>query len=112
MKEEGEEKIMQEDCSEQKMGSGILTLTSRRLAFDKSRGRIMDFSKKFEDTVVDVRLVDVTRAWKEGRFIKNICFSTKVDGEERAYKFGVFSTGEWLEAIHDAIEDAKNQDHT
>ncbi len=104
-----EEKIKQEDCSEDSLGTGILTLTNKRLAFDKARGRIMDFSKKFEDTVVDVPLTDVTSAWKEGRFIKKVCFTARRDGEEKTYKFGVFNTGSWLETIQDALEDIKNQ---
>ena len=106
MKSEGEEKIKQEDCSEDSLGSGILTLTNKRLAFDKSKGRIMDFTKRFEETVMDVSLGDITKVWKEGRIIKKICFSTK---QEKTFKFGVFSTGNWLETIQDAIEDFKNQ---
>ncbi len=38
--EEGEKKIKQEDCSEDNLGSGILTLTNKRLAFDKTRSRL------------------------------------------------------------------------
>lgn len=103
--ESGEEKIKQEDCSEDSLGSGILTLTNRRLAFDKSKGRIMDFSKRFEETVLDVRLGDVDRVWNEGRFIKKVCFSVMQDGTAATYKFGVFNTGDWLETIQDAIHD-------
>ena len=112
MREDGEEKIMQEDCAEDSLGSGILTLTSRRLAFDKSRGRIMDFTKRFEDTVVDVPLGDVARVWKEGRLIRKVCFAARRGGGgggEETYKFGVFSTGDWLEAIQDALEDHAGQ---
>jgi len=106
---EGEEKIKQEDCSEDSLGSGILTLTNRRLAFDRAKGRIMDFSKRFEDTVIDVSLGEVSEAWKEGRFIKKVCFTAKQDGGEKTYKFGVFNTGSWLETIQDALEDYKSQ---
>ena len=109
MKKEGEEKIKQEDCSEDSLGSGILTLTNKRLAFDKAKGRIMDFSKKFEDTVMDVSLGEVSEVWKEGRFIKKVCFTAKQNNEEKTYKFGVFNTGNWLETIQDALEDYKNQ---
>ncbi len=107
--EEGEERIKQEDCSEDSLGSGILTLTNRRLAFDKARGRIMDFSKKLGDTVMDVPLGEVTEAWKEGRFIKKVCFTARQGGVEKTYKFGVFNTGDWLETIQDALEDCKSQ---
>jgi hypothetical protein len=44
--EDSEKKIRQEDCNEDTLGSGILTLTNKRIAFDKTRGRIADFSKK------------------------------------------------------------------
>ena len=43
--EEGEKRLKQEDCNEDKLGAGILTLTNRRLAFDKTQSRMMDFSK-------------------------------------------------------------------
>ena len=54
--EEGEAKIRQEDCKIN-LGQGVLTLTNKRVAFDKTRGRIMDFAKKFGDTVLDVQLI-------------------------------------------------------
>ena len=108
--EEGEKKIRQEDCSEDKEGSGILTLTNRRLAFDKTKGRIMDFKKEFGETVIDVHLKDVTKVWKEGLLMKKVCFTGKIkDGEEGTFKFGVFSNGSWLESIQEALEDLKNQ---
>jgi len=107
--EEGEKKLKQEDCYEDKLGAGILTLTTKRLAFDKTMGRIMDFSKKFGDTVIDVSLGDVKKVWKEGLFMKKVCFTaTTKDGEE-TYKFGVLGTGGWRNDIQDAIEDFKNQ---
>ncbi len=107
--EEGEKKLKQEDCYEDKLGAGILTLTTKRLAFDKTKGRIMDFSKKFGDTVIDVSLGDVKKVWKEGLLMKKVCFTaTTKDGEE-TYKFGVLGTGGWRNDIQDAIEDFKNQ---
>ncbi len=59
--DDSEKKIRQEDCSEDSLGSGILTLTNKRIAFDKTRGRIMDFSKKFGETVVNAPLENVTK---------------------------------------------------
>ena len=109
----GEERIKQEDCAEDTLGSGILTLTNKRIAFDKSRGRIMDFARKFEDTVIDVPLNDIDKVWKEGMLIKKICFSTKSKdpstSEKKTYKFGVFSTGDWLEHIQDVLEYYRDQ---
>lgn len=107
--EEGEKKLKQEDCHEDKLGAGILTLTNKRLAFDKTKGRIMDFSKKFGDTVIDVSLGDVKKVWKEGLFMKKVCFTASTKEGEKTYKFGVLGTGGWRDDIQDAIEDFKNQ---
>jgi len=107
--EEGEKKIKQEDCSEDNLGSGILTLTNKRLAFDKTRAKIMDFSKNIGDTVLDVSLDDVTKTWKEGLLIKKVCFTTKTSEGEQIYKFGVFNTKSWLKSINEVIKNNKNQ---
>ena len=106
---EEEAKIKQEDCSEDTLGSGILTLTNKRLAFDKTSSRIMDFSKRFGDTVFDIKLQDVVKTWKEGRLMKKVCFTAKVDNDEKTFKFGVFNTKDWLKNIEFAIENDKNQ---
>ena len=102
--EEGEKRVKQEDCNEDKIGAGILTLTNKRLAFDKTQSRMMDFSKRFGDTVIDVPLNEVTKVWKEGRLIKKVCFTTKTKDAEQTYKFGVFNTKDWLKNIENAIE--------
>lgn len=111
--EEGEERLRQEDCSEDRLGVGILTLTNRRLAFDKTKGRIMDFRKEFGETVVDIPLGAISRAWKEGLLMKKVCVSgvsRGSDGAEETFKFGVLGSGSWLESIQDAIEGAKAGD--
>ena len=107
--EEGEKRLRQEDCSEDRLGVGILTLTNRRLAFDKTKGRIMDFRKEFGDTVMDMPLGSIGRAWKEGLLMKKVCVAGTARGgsSEETFKFGVLGSGGWLEAIQDAIEDAK-----
>ncbi len=107
--EEGEKRLKQEDCSEDNLGSGILTLTNKRLAFDKTQSRMMDFSKRFGDTVVDVKLNDVVKTWKEGRLMKKVCFTAKTNEGEKTFKFGVMGTNNWLKTIELAIEDYKNQ---
>ena len=48
-----EKRIKQEDCNEDNLGPGILTLTNKRLAFDKTKSRIMDFTKRMGETVLD-----------------------------------------------------------
>ena len=107
--EDSEKKIRQEDCSEDSLGPGILTVTNKRVAFDKTRGRIMDFAKKFGETVINVPLNDVTKVWKEGIFMKKVCVRVKTDEGEKDYKFGVFSNGSWLKTLQDTLEENKNQ---
>ena len=107
--EDSEKKIRQEDCSEDSLGPGILTLTNKRVAFDKTRGRIMDFAKKFGETVINVPLNDVIKVWKEGIFMKKVCISVKTNEGEKDYKFGVFSNGSWLGTLQETLEENKNQ---
>ena len=104
-----EKRLKQEDCNEDDLGTGVLTLTNKRIAFDKRKSRIADFSTKMGETVIDVPLNELLDVWKEGRFIKKICIKIKTNDGEKSYKFGVFGTGGWLEDIQDAIEEMKNQ---
>ena len=106
--EDSERKIIQEDCSEDSLGTGILTLTDRRIAFDKAKGRIADFSKKIGDTVMDIPLNQIIQVGKEGWLIKKVWIKAKTDNGERIYKFGVYSTGKWLETINSAISKSKS----
>ncbi|MDH3277464.1 MAG: hypothetical protein OEL77_04370 [Nitrosopumilus sp.] len=107
--DEGEKRLKQEDCSEDNLGSGILTLTNKRLAFDKTSARIMDFSKRFGDTIFEVELQNIVKVWKEGRLMKKVCFTAKIDNDEKTFKFGVFNTKDWLKNIESAIENSKSQ---
>lgn len=107
--EEGEKRLKQEDCQEDSLGAGILTLTNKRIAFDKTRARMMDFSKHIGDTVIDIQLSNVIKSWKEGILIKKVCFTVKTDEGEKTYKFGVFNTKGWLQNIEDAVKNFKNQ---
>jgi hypothetical protein len=107
--DKGEKRIKQEDCSEDNLGAGILTLTNKRLAFDKTNARIMDFSKHFGDTVLDISLDKITKTWKEGLFMKKVCFTAKRDDGEQTFKFGVFNTKSWVKIIEQTISENKNQ---
>ena len=102
--EDGEKRIKQEDCNEDNLGPGILTLTNKRLAFDKTKSRIMDFTKRMGETVLDVPLENVIKTWKEGLFIKKACFTAKTDKGEQTYKFGVLNTKSWVKTIDEAIQ--------
>ena len=103
--EDGEKRIKQEDCNEDNLGPGILTLTNKRLAFDKTKSRIMDFTKRMGETVLDVTLDNVIKTWKEGLFIKKVCFTAKTSDGEQTYKFGVFNTKSCVNSIEKTIED-------
>ena len=103
-----EKKIKQEDCSEDELGAGILTLTNKRIAFDKTRARMMDFSKHFGETIIDVSLGDVKKTWKEGLLMKKICFTAKTNDGDKTYKFGVFNTNGWLKSIEKTINEFGN----
>lgn len=101
--EPNEKRIIQEDCSEDSLGSGILTLTNKRIAFDKTEGRIMDFSKKFGKTVLEANLNQIIAVAKEGWLIKKITIKIKLDENEKTYKFGVYNTGKWEKEVKEAI---------
>jgi hypothetical protein len=105
---DGEKRIKQEDCSEDNLGIGILTLTNKRVAFDKTKARIMDFSKHMGETIVDVPLNDITKTWKEGLLMKKICLTAKTDDGDKTFKFGVFNTKSWLKSIESSIAENKN----
>jgi exonuclease VII small subunit len=107
--EDGEKRVKQEDCNEDNLGPGILTLTNKRLAFDKTKSRIMDFTKRMGETILDIPLEDVTKSWKEGLFIKKVCFTAKINEVEQTYKFGVFNTKGWLKSIEQAIKEKETQ---
>lgn len=107
--EKGENRIKQEDCSEDNLGAGILTLTNKRLAFDKTNARIMDFSKHFGETVMDIQLDDIIKVWKEGLLMKKVCFTAKTKEGEQTFKFGVFNTKDWTKNIQRQIDENKNQ---
>jgi len=106
--EDLEKKIMQEDCSEDSIGSGILTLTNIRVAFDKTKGRIADFTKKIGETVVDIPLSQIIEVGKEGWLIKKVWIKVKTTDGEKTYKFGVYNTSKWLEILQKTISQNKS----
>jgi hypothetical protein len=107
--DDSEKKIIQEDCSEDSIGSGILTLTNIRIAFDKTKGRIADFSKKFGETVIDVPLNQIVQVGKEGWLIKKVWIKVRTPEGEKIYKFGVYNTAKWLKALQETIAQSKSQ---
>jgi|TARA_B100001013_G_scaffold195751_1_gene118341 hypothetical protein len=100
----GEKRISQEDCNEDTIGIGILTLTNKRIAFDKKQSRVMDFTATIGDTVLDVPLENITKVWKEGLLMKKVCFTAKTKDGEKTYKFGVFNNGGWRKTLEKTLE--------
>ncbi|MEX0764381.1 MAG: hypothetical protein WDZ43_04240 [Nitrosopumilaceae archaeon] len=102
--EGSEKKIMQEDCSEDSIGSGILTLTNMRVAFDKTKGRIADFTKKIGETVINIPLNQIIEVGKEGWLVKKVWIKVKTADGEKTYKFGVYNTTKWFETLQKTIQ--------
>jgi hypothetical protein len=100
----GEKIIMQEDCSEDKIGSGYLTLTNQRLIFEKGEARVATFTKKITEVVLDVPLNKIVNARTEGWLAKKVVVEVLEPPGTKLYKFGVLGTGKWRDAINTAIK--------
>lgn len=87
--------ILQEDCAEDKLRNGILTLTNRRLIFEKTEGRMVLLSKKTGEAVLDIPLDKISSVKAEGVLIKKVTIIV----DHTVYKFGVFNNSNWVKAI-------------
>jgi hypothetical protein len=92
----GEKMILQEDCAEDKLRNGILTLTNQRLIFEKTEGRMVVLSKKTGEVVLDIPLDKISSVKSEGFLIKKVTIIV----DDIVYKFGVFNNTEWVKAIN------------
>lgn len=97
--EPGEKVILDEDCAEDKLRSGILVLTDQRLVFQKTQGRMATLSKKEGEVVLDIPLIKITAVKAEGFIVKKVVV---VSGDQ-TYKFGVYSNGKWERQIKQLI---------
>lgn len=95
----GEKVILDEDCAEEKLRSGILVLTDRRLVFQKTQGRMATLSKKEGEVVLDIPLGKITGVKAEGFLVKKVAV---VSGDQ-TYKFGVYNNGKWERQIKQLI---------
>ena len=95
----GEKMILDEDCAEEKLRSGILVLTDRRLVFQKTQGRMATLSKREGEVVLDIPLGKITGVKAEGFLVKKVVV---VSGDQ-TYKFGVYSNGKWERQIKQLI---------
>ena len=91
----GEKVVLDEDCAEDKLRSGILILTDRRIVFQKTEGRMATLSKKEGEVVIDIPLDKVTAVKSEGFIVKKLVITTG----DQTYKFGVFNNGKWERQI-------------
>jgi len=98
-----EKNVLFEDCSEDTLKSGILTLTNRKLAFEKTKGRIATLSKELLGEKLEFELKDIAQARSEGRIIKKLVI--ELNNSNNTYKFGVMNPGNWVKEIKLQIED-------
>ena len=84
-----EKNVLFEDCSEDTLKSGILTLTNRKLAFEKTKGRIATLSKELLGEKIEFELKDIAQAKSEGRIIKKLVI--ELNNSDKTYKFGVLN---------------------
>lgn len=98
----GERLVLQEDCAEDKLKNGILTLTNLRLIFERTEGRMTTLSKKTEEVLLDIPLSQILSSESEGFVIAKVV----VKLSDRSYKFGVLNTGHWAKEIRTQVKDA------
>jgi hypothetical protein len=92
----GEKLILQEDCSEDQLKNGLLTLTNQRLLFEKTEGTLATLSKRTEELLLDIPLVDIKASKAEGFLLKKVVVITI---QNNIYKFGVLSNSKWAKEI-------------
>src|ERR671921_408295 len=93
-----EKNILFEDCSEDTLKSGILTLTNKKLAFEKTKGRIATLSKELLGEKLEFEFNEISNARSEGRIIKKLVI--EIIDSNIVYKFGVMSPNKWAKEIN------------
>ncbi|MFN4336718.1 MAG: hypothetical protein ACK4FV_03935 [Candidatus Nitrosocaldus sp.] len=97
--------IMEEDCSEDKLGAGYLVLTDKSLVFYTGKAKVLTFSKDMKKAL-DIPIHDVKGTRTEGFIIKKLVVELN-DG--RVYKFGVLNNRKWKDAIDGVRAGASRQ---
>ena len=92
----GEKLVLQEDCYEDNLKNGLLTLTNQRLLFEKTEGTLATLSKRTEELLLDIPLVDIKATKAEGFLLKKLVVITI---QNSIYKFGVLSNSKWAKEI-------------
>ncbi|MER5176758.1 MAG: hypothetical protein ABJB76_11615 [Candidatus Nitrosocosmicus sp.] len=93
--------ILLEDCSEDNLKNGILTLTNKKIVFEKTKGRIVTLSKKLLAEKLEIEFNEISNVKSEGIIMKKLDLMLK---NNNIYKFGVLSPGRWVKEIQLQIE--------
>ena len=92
----GEKLVLQEDCYEDHLKNGLLTLTNQRLLFEKTEGTLATLSKRTEELLLDLPLLEIKASKAEGFLLKKIVVITV---QNNIYKFGVLNNSKWAKEI-------------
>ncbi len=92
----GEKLVLQEDCYEDHLKNGLLTLTNQRLLFEKTEGTLATLSKRTGDLLLNIPLVEIKASKGEGFLLKKVVVITI---QNDIYKFGVFNNSKWAKEI-------------
>ena len=91
----GEKLVLEEDCSEVKLGSGILSLTNQRIIFEKTEGNLTTLNKKIGNAILNSTLDKVGNVNPEGFILTKVV----VQIGDSKYKFSVFNSKKWAKEI-------------
>jgi Bacterial PH domain len=100
---QGERRILDEDCAEDNLKNGILTLTNQRILFQRTEGTMLTFSKKTGEVLLDIPLEKIISVKTEGFIMAKFVIATADD----VYKFGVFSPSKWARATREQVDACK-----
>ena len=100
----GEKLILQEDCSEDHLMNGLLTLTNQRIFFEKTEGTLATLSKRTGELLVEISLNEIKESKKEGFLLKKVVIIT-IHGD--IYKFGVLNNSNWVKEIEKSRSNIK-----
>jgi hypothetical protein len=91
----GEKLVIEEDCSEVKLGSGILSLTNQRIIFEKTEGNLATLNKKIGNVLLNSTLDKLGKVNSEGFILTKVV----VEIDNLKYKFSVFNSKKWAKEI-------------
>jgi hypothetical protein len=91
----GEKLVLEEDCSEIKLGSGILSLTNQRIIFEKTEGNLTTLNKKIGNVLLNSTLDKLGKVNSEGFILTKVV----IEIGNSKYKFSVFNSKKWAKEI-------------